>query len=206
MNRLKELREKKGLGQKAVAIDIGVSQATISDWESGRKVPSSKSTSKLADYYDVSIDYLLGRSTEEMPTTTLPLAQGYTIPILGKVAAGVPIEAITDYIGYVSVSEQQAKSGDFFALKADGDSMFPDIKDGDVVIAHKQDDVNSNDIAVVFVNGYEATCKRIVKSDAGIMLVALNQEVFSPVFYTWEEVASLPVKIMGKVVESRKQW
>ncbi len=61
MNRIKELREQKGIGQKALAIDIGVSQPTICDWESGRKVPSSKRAAILADYFGVSLDYLLGR-------------------------------------------------------------------------------------------------------------------------------------------------
>jgi transcriptional regulator with XRE-family HTH domain len=64
MNRIKELREAKDMEQKALAIDIGVSQPTISDWETGRKTPSSKSAEKLADYFGVSIDYLLGRETE----------------------------------------------------------------------------------------------------------------------------------------------
>jgi transcriptional regulator with XRE-family HTH domain len=64
MNRIKELREKKGLQQKELSIDLGVSQPTISDWESGRKQPSSKSAAKIADYFSVSLDYLLGRETE----------------------------------------------------------------------------------------------------------------------------------------------
>lgn len=60
MIRIRELREAKGMQQKELAIDLSVSQPTISDWESGRKIPSARSTKKLADYFDVSIDYLLG--------------------------------------------------------------------------------------------------------------------------------------------------
>ncbi len=65
MIRVRELREAKGLQQKELAIDLCVSQPTISDWESGRKIPSSRSTKKLADYFNVSIDYLLGRDDEK---------------------------------------------------------------------------------------------------------------------------------------------
>lgn len=64
MIRIRELREAKGMQQKELAIDLGVSQPTISDWESGRKVPSARSTQKLADYFNVSIDYLLGKEEE----------------------------------------------------------------------------------------------------------------------------------------------
>ena len=68
MLRVRELREAKGIQQKELAIDLGVSQPTVSDWESGRKVPSAKSTAKLADYFGVSDDYLLGRENEKKPT------------------------------------------------------------------------------------------------------------------------------------------
>ena len=70
MIRVRELREAKGIQQKELAIDLNVSQPTISDWESGRKVPSAKSTQKLADYFGVTIDYLLGRTDqkEKLPT------------------------------------------------------------------------------------------------------------------------------------------
>lgn len=65
MVRVRELREAKGMQQKELAIDLRVSQPTISDWESGRKVPSARSTQKLADYFGVTIDYLLGRDDAE---------------------------------------------------------------------------------------------------------------------------------------------
>ena len=68
MLRVRELREAKGIQQKELAIDLGVSQPTVSDWESGRKVPSAKSTAKLADNFGVSVDYLLGRENEKKPT------------------------------------------------------------------------------------------------------------------------------------------
>lgn len=68
MLRVRELRESKGIQQKELAVDLGVSQPTVSDWESGRKVPSAKSMAKLADYFGVSVDYLLGRENEKEPT------------------------------------------------------------------------------------------------------------------------------------------
>lgn len=76
MIRLRELREAKGIQQKTLAIDLCVSQPTVSDWESGRKTPSARSTQKIADYFGVSIDYLLGREDikKELPAQSEELS------------------------------------------------------------------------------------------------------------------------------------
>ena len=128
---------------------------------------------------------------------------GVRIPVLGHVAAGIPIEAIEDIIDYEEIPQAMAKNGEYFGLRIRGNSMEPRILEGDVVIVRKQPDVESGEIAVVLVNGDEATCKRVVKSDAGITLIALNVAAYPPHFYTAQEVASLPVTIVGKVVELR---
>lgn len=67
MNRIRELREQKGLQQKELAVDIGISQPTVSDWESGRKIPSAKSTMKLSKYFGVSVEYLMGEEPASHP-------------------------------------------------------------------------------------------------------------------------------------------
>jgi len=69
MNRIKELRESKGIQQKELALDLGVTQPTISNWELGIKIPSAKSTRKLADYFGVSVDYLLERDRQGQSLT-----------------------------------------------------------------------------------------------------------------------------------------
>lgn len=67
MIRIRELREAQGLQQKELAIDLGVTQPTISGWESGVKVPSARNTQRIANYFNVSIDYLLGRADNPQP-------------------------------------------------------------------------------------------------------------------------------------------
>ena len=205
MNRIKELREMAGKQQKVLAIDLGVSQPTVSDWESGRKVPSAKSTSKLADYFQVPIDYLLGREsvTDGPPAPSRPGSKW--IPVLGRVAAGTPIEAVEDILDYEEIDAKTAASGEHFALQIKGQSMEPRIKDGDVVIVRKQDGCDSGDVAVVLVNGDEATVKRIKKEPGGIMLIP-NNPAYEPKFYSNEEIESLPIKIVGKVVELRAKF
>lgn len=196
MNRLKALREKSGKAQKEVAIDLCVSQPTISDWEAGRKTPSSKSAARLADYFGVSLDYLIGRDTESK----------YSIPVVGMVPAGIPIEAIEDVLDYEEITPEMARMGDLFGLRVKGDSMEPRIKEGDVLIIRKQDTADTGDIVIAFVNGdNEATVKKFVKHENGISLIP-NNHAYEPMFFTFEEVENLPVRIVGKVVELRGKF
>lgn len=96
-----------------------------------------------------------------------------------------------------------AKTGEYFALKIAGKSMEPRMMDGDVVIVRRQPDVDSGDIAVVLVNGNDATVKQISKSDAGLTLIGWNPSVYTPKTYNKKECKELPVTILGKVVEIR---
>ena len=98
-----------------------------------------------------------------------------------------------------------AKTGDFFALRIAGTSMEPKFSEGDVVIVRKQDSVESGEIAVVLVNGDDATCKKVLIHDNGLSLVSLNSS-YAPMFFTDKEVLTLPVQILGRVVELRAKF
>lgn len=126
------------------------------------------------------------------------------IPILGRVVAGVPIEAIEEVLGYVDLDDRLSKRGDYFALQVKGDSMTPTLHDGDTIIVRKQEDINSGELGIVLVNGDEATVKEVKKSEAGITLIGHNASVYPPHFYSREEVESLPVQIIGKVVKMER--
>ena len=131
---------------------------------------------------------------------------GVRIPILGKVVAGIPLEAITDIDGWEEISPKMAASGEYFALRIKGLSMEPKLHEGDIVIVKRQSDVESGDTAIILVDGEDATVKQIKKNKEGIMLIGLNIYVYPPHFYTNREIADLPVQIIGKVVESRHTW
>lgn len=124
------------------------------------------------------------------------------IPVLGRVAAGIPIEAITDIDDYEEISPEMAKNGQYIALRIHGRSMEPRMCENDIIIVRLQNDVESGDIAVVFVNGGDATCKKIKKLQDGIMLISTNHE-YDTMYYTNKQVKDLPIKILGKVVEIR---
>lgn len=158
----------------------------------------------IAKYFGVTTDYILtgkNGTLEKVPLENEP----YVIKVLGRVAAGVPIEASEDVIGEEMITSKMAESGEYFGLRISGNSMEPEIHHGSIVIVRQQDDVENGDIAIVLINGGEATCKKIEKFDNGIMLVPFNKE-YPEKFYTNEEIENLPVRILGKVVEQRKKY
>ena len=202
LSNLKKLRKAKGVNQSELAKIMSVDQTTISKWENGERSVDSSVLDKLASFFCVSVDYILGRD-EQNPSVK---GKGVKIPVLGKVVAGIPIEAIEEIIDYEEITPELAQTGDFFALSVTGNSMEPRICEGDVVIVKKQPNVDCGDIAIVLVNGDEATIKKVMVHENGISLIAFNTTVYTPTFYTNEQINSLPVVILGKVVELRGKF
>lgn len=200
--RIKELRKQRKLTQKQLADRINVDCSAVTKWETGKANPDFEKQQLLADIFGVSVDYLLGRANS---TQTEAKPKGIRIPVLGNVAAGIPIEAIEEIVDYEEISEEMASRGEFFGLKIKGSSMEPRIKEGDVVIVRQQSDIESGDVAIVLVNGDSATCKKVVINDSGITLIPFNP-AYEPTFYTAEQVINLPVRIIGKVVELRGKF
>ncbi len=127
------------------------------------------------------------------------------IPVLGKVPAGIPIEAIEDILGYEEIPASMLNGGEnYFALKIDGDSMFPDYKTGDIIIIKQQPDCNSGDDCIVMVNGDDATFKRVIKQEKSIILKPLNNE-YEPYYFNEYEIMTKPVKIIGVAIEVRRK-
>lgn len=198
MSRLKAARRAKHMTQADVAEYIGLTQGAYSNWERGETKIDSLQLSRLAELFGVSVDYLLGK-------TDVPSSSYIRVPVLGRVAAGIPIDAIEDVIDWEDISTAAAGDGEYFGLQIKGHSMEPKISDGDVVIVRRQPDVDSGDIAVVLVNGDDATVKRIKKSPQGVTLIPSNP-AYDPMYYTNAEIESLPVQILGRVVELRAKF
>lgn len=201
MLRLREARKKKNITLKRLGELVGLSESAISQYENGKRQPDNDTLIKFANCLDVSTDYLLGRDSSPVPESK----KGIRIPVLGRVAAGIPIDAIEEIIDYEEIDETLALQGEYFALQIKGISMEPRIKENDVVIVRKQETVNSGEIAIVLVNGDCATCKKVMIYENGISLISFNP-AFEPRFFTYEEIEELPVKILGKVVELRGKF
>lgn len=199
MNRIKELRNERNIKQAELASIVKVSQAALSGYETGKYEADIETYNRIADFFSVSLDYLLGKET--VPSNAIK------IPVLGSVPAGVPLEAIEDIVDWEEIPQSMASGKkEYFALEVKGDSMWPDYLPGDVVIVRRQPTCDSGDDCVVYINGYDATLKqvRLNAEDQSLTIVPRNQS-YPPRTFTAEEIQSLPVTIAGVVVELRRK-
>ena len=157
---------------------------------------------KLADYFHIEKSDLIDERNETPSKATK--RQGIAINIYGRVAAGIPIEMIEDIVDTEEISEDMAKTGEYFGLIIKGNSMLPNICDGDIVIIRCQEDAENGDTVIATVNGNDATCKRLRKYRDGIELIS-NNPSYDPMYFSNQDVAEKPVKILGKVVELRRK-
>lgn len=198
----------KNMRPQDLANASGVSKASISQYLNGSHAPSNISSGKMAKILDVNPVWLMGfdapmKDKEDINTSSIK--KGVTINVLGRVAAGIPIEAVTDIIDTEEITEEMAHTGEFFGLKIKGNSMEPRIYENDVVIVRQQDDAESGDVVIATINGDEATCKRLRKYRDGIELIS-NNPSYEPMFFNNEEIVNKPVRIIGKVVELRGKF
>ena len=185
-----------GKTQKEIADKIGVSAQTFNTWMQGIAIPRMGKVQLLADYFGIyKSDLIEDKTADPSPPDdrTYP-----TIPVLGTIAAGEPILMSEHEVDRIPLYPNYGEG--MFALIVSGDSMAPRIQDGDMVVALAQNDVENGDIAVVAVNGDEATCKRVYKGPGTVTLVADNAAVYPPHTYG---PGDDPVLILGKVVEIR---
>lgn len=205
MNRIRELRKVCNMNQTQLAKALHVHQTAISQWENEKTAPDSENMKMVADYFGVSLDYLLCRTDDPSVEKAPHVSPGAVrIPVYGVIPAGVPMEAIEDIIDWEEIPEDWMRGGkEFFALKVKGDSMYPRYEDGDVLILRKADTCENGQDCAVMVNGDDATFKRVKRSEKGIMLVPINPEHDTRV-YTNKEIMELPVRIIGVVVQIRR--
>lgn len=202
--RLKQLRKERNINQRELSEYLKVAPSTISMYENGQREPNFEVLEVLADFFNVDMNYLLGK-TDKTTKLIIDKPQGLKIPVLGTVAAGIPISAVEDILDYEEIPQSWENQGEFFGLRIKGDSMQPKMDDGDVVIVRQQSDANSGDTVIALVNGDDATCKKLQKTENGIMLVSTNPN-YLPMFFTNEEIVTKPVVILGKVVELRSKF
>lgn len=208
---IKKLRKEKRLTQMELAERLNVSQSTIASWENGKRRPDLDLIPIIADFFGVSADLLYDRAPEtpkldQVPQKSVKPGQKeyISIPVLGSIPAGIPFEAIEDIIDWEDLAvEDTAPGKKYFGLKIKGDSMEPEYRSGDTIIVQQQVDCNSGDDCVVMVNGYDATFKRVRLQENGLTLQPLNSK-YEPRFFNAKEIQDLPVRILGVVVEIRR--
>ena len=201
--RIKQLRQSKGLTQEELGEYIGVKKAAITKYEKGNVKNMKRSTIEtLSKLFEVSPSYLMCLDEPKLDIHGNPVV---SIPVLGTVKAGYNYLAEENIIGTLDISEELSKTGDFFALKVKGDSMAPAIIEGDFVIVKKQDDFENGDIVVALINGDEATIKKAKKSENSILLQPFNNN-YEPAIFTYEEMKTVPVIIVGIVKKLEREF
>lgn len=203
--KIKIARITRGLTQEELGNMIGVQKSAIAKYESGRVVNIKRTTlQKIADVLDMNPSDLI------FDDYTTPLSDSGTatvkrIPVLGRVVAGIPIDAIEEVLDWEEIPESLARTGEFFALQVKGDSMSPRIQEGDVLIVRQQNDADEGDIVIAQINGDTACVKRLLKQEDGIVLQSFNP-AYSPMFFSKKAVNEKPVHIIGKVIENRQKF
>lgn len=199
-NRIKALREKEGLKQDELAKKLSVSPSAIGMYETNKREPNNEIIIKLAEYFNVTTDYLLGKSDVNIDSNVFPINDNpVKVPVVGRISAGLPILAQENIEGYEFAPSSMIKEGfEYFYLKVQGDSMNLKFNNGDIVLVQKQDELENNEIGVILVNGYDATVKKY-KSENGLVILepmSTNPEntvqIYNP--------KDISIKIIGKVV------
>ena len=188
--------------------NIKFSKSHLSQYVNGKSNPDNEKIFLLSKVFGVTEAWLLGYNVpryERIENTGPQTPQGLKIPVLGTVAAGIPISAVEEILDYEEVPQSLKNLGEFFGLRIKGDSMKPDINHGDTVIVRKQSTANNGDVVITLVNGDDVTCKKFEKLDNGIILISNNSE-YSPMYFSNEEVVTKPVVILGRVVELRRKF
>ena len=200
-SRIRELRKERGLKQQDIADMLFIDKTTVSKWEVGANFPNQNIQNALADFFGVTVDYLLGRSDSR--TTPLPSDGVIEYPVIGSVRAGMGGNVVSEETGdtrLVAASAVHGRADDYFVLRVRGDSMYPEVLDGDCVLVRKTPSVESGSMAVVLYDGDCATVKwvRYVEGEDWVDLIP-NNPTFPPARISGADLENC--KILGEVVD-----
>lgn len=211
------LCRQRGKSPTSVAKDLSIAAGTVSEWKKGRQ-PQNSTLLKLADYFGVSVDRLLGedaphisvkadikydadalnkKTSPKSEVIFLPNENIYMIPLFESVSAGFGAYPSDKIIGYQPCRmESKADAEESICIRVSGDSMFPKIEDGDIIQVHKQESVDSGRIAVVLIDGEEAVVKKVVYAAKWVELQSFNP-MYPPMRFDGNDV--LRVRVLGQV-------
>jgi len=190
----------RGLRAIDVSRGTGIPPSTFSDWKAGRSTPKTDKMKKIADFLNVSVDFLLtGKQSDiEVANEVNELLKSIGERPLYEVAAGNGrINSAPEYVS-------SDLPDDCELIQIVGDSMLPELRNGDICVVEKTTQITPKDYTVIKVDGESATVKHVEITDNGIYLRADNKEVFADTFYTIQDVMTLPITIIGKVIEIRR--
>lgn len=198
-DKIRMLRKQKGLTQTELGEKLGVKTNAVSKWECGRveDIPMSK-VKAMSVLFDVTPSFLI--DDEQLPSNATPLDvhSFHRIPILGRIAAGLPLYAEQNIEGYTLTDLNGG--AEYFALRVKGDSMnAARIQEGDVLIVRRQEEVENGEVAVVMVGEDDATVKRFYS--AGNTVTLMPQSTNPQHQAQMYDLRKTKIKVLGKVVK-----
>ena len=201
---LKRLMNENNIDRNTLCENLNFRYSTVSEWISAKKYPRIDKIEMLANYFNVKkSDLIEDRISAESNAELLPINEIRMIPIFETVSAGFGAYASSDIVDYMPLfieSDYEAK--DTLCIKVSGNSMYPKIEDGDIVQVHKQDIVDSGQIAVVMIDNENGFVKKIELGSDYIELISINPE-YSPKRFEKEEMNR--VNIVGLVKKIIKE-
>lgn len=196
-NNIRKYRKMKGMTLQELGDKVGMTRSAISKYELDRIPIKNNVLEKIAQALNVSPLTLMGWDTEEdaLGTDTVEVDN------LGAVAGGIPVDAIEDRCNKFSITEALARTGQFATFEIKGNSMSPKINDGDTVLVKYQPMVDSGDVAIIYMNDFQVTCKKVFfLNDGKVKVQAYNEEVYGTKVYTKKELEDMNFRILGKVI------
>ena len=179
----------------------GIAQSTFSDWKSGRSTPKADKLKKIAEFFGVSVSYLLdgeGGAFGELGASRA-LGVGCAVPIIGEIRAGSPIITNETLLGYERADIDSAE--DYFYLRVRGDSMKNiGMLEGSIVLFHKQQYAENGDIVACLVGGESATVKRFRRDHKRVYLLPENED-YDPIELSTDDFECGEARILGVAVE-----
>ena len=199
---------------------VKMNKSDISQYCSGKATPQQEKLYILGAVLNVNEAWLMGfdvpmsrytdadrfARTAEAFNEAHPHLSAVRIPVVRRVAAGIPLDSIEEIIGWEEMPAYKVKNDTYFGLKIQGNSMEPGIADGDIVLCREQSDAEDGQIVVALINGNDGVCKRLKKYDNGMIALMSDNPAYPPIYFNSAEVDGIPVVIRGVVKELRRTF
>jgi repressor LexA len=200
------LLKSNGVTRYQVAKATGISASTFTDWKNGRSTPKADKLARIADYFSVSLDEMMGTSEgrRHAEASYRSLRANKMVPVIGVIRAGAPIVTDETLLGHEFADV--ADTDDYFYLEVCGDSMKNcGIVDGTYVLFRKQQYAQNGEIVACLVDGDSATVKRFHKQHHRIVLSPEN-ESYKPILLSPEDFETGRARILGVAVEAKTKF
>ena len=207
--RFSELIKNSSIDISQLAKMLGIkSKSTIYRYMNGEMAPKVPTVKYASDIFNVNPLWLMGYDAPKYNNEKTKKLDNLVSPIniLKTIKSDYDYLAPENIVGTINVEKSLVGNGeDYFALKIKGDSMSPVLIENDIAIIKKQENFESGNIVVAIVNHNEATIRKVRKNDTSILLQSFNPN-YEPIVFTYDEMKTIPVTIIGVVKQLKREF